>query len=483
MNWNDLKTYSKDELLSLVPEGFEFKTDPWVHQVAAFIATIANDGFLNALDLGTGKTKVAIDYCRYLKQESGKMRALVLCLNSAVENVRDEVYIHSNLEAVCLRGSKAEKFKLLKADTNFFIINYEGLRAMLTMKVPSNIEGKNKQVINQKDFNIFMKDGRFNTMIIDESHLIKSPGSLNYKITKKIASKTQNRVLLTGTPFGNTLLDLWAQYFIIDFGETFDTSFTRFKNAYFKDKGYFGPKWVVTEDGEKVIKGKMFSKAIRYREDEVDDLPEKVFRTVKYTLTPQQKVAYSAAKDSMEENVGSSRYHEYRRISSGFEKDGNKFKSNPKLDLLWDIIGDVVKDHKIVIFTEYIVSHEIISKMLKKKKIKFCHLSGKTKNNHEQVVKFQTDSSYRVMVSNMKSGSASINLFAATYCIHYELGGSVIEYKQSLKRIHRGGQQFRCFFYALLGTGTVEVSMHRNLEAGVDSFSRIVDEEDFIDGK
>ena len=503
MNWNHLKKYSKDELLSLVPEGFEFKTPPWTHQIAAFIATIANDGFLCALDLGTGKTKVSIDYCKYLEQELGSMRALVLCLHSAVENIRDEVNIHSDMSAVCLRGSKKDKFQLIKEDANFFIINYEGLRAMLTMKVESSREPitdkngdmeldedgeivykiKNKQVVNQKDFNIFMSTGRFNTLVIDESHLLKNIHSLNFIITKKISAKTQNKVLLTGTPFGNTLLDIWAQYFVMDFGKTFDTSFTRFKNAYFKDKGYFGPKWVVTENGEKIIKEKMFTRAIRYKEDEVDDLPEKVFRTLKYSLTPEQRKAYSAAKESMEENVGSSRYHEYRRISSGFQKDEKKFKKNPKLDLLWDLIEGVVEDHKIVIFTEYIVSHEIITKLLKKKKIKFCHLSGKTKKNHEQITTFQTDSSYRVMVANMKSGSASINLFAATYCIHYELGGSVIEYKQSLKRIHRGGQLYRCFLYVLLGTGKVEVGMSNNLKNGVDAFSRIVDEDDFIDGK
>ena len=51
--------------MDLVPSGFTFKTDPWKHQIASFLAAIANDGFLLALDLGTGKTKVAVDSCRY----------------------------------------------------------------------------------------------------------------------------------------------------------------------------------------------------------------------------------------------------------------------------------------------------------------------------------------------------------------------------------------------------------------------------------
>ena len=482
MNWNSLKEYSRDDLESLVPNDFSFHTEPWTHQIAAFIAAIANDGFLCALDLGTGKTKVAIDYCRYLDNGTGRLRALVICLNAAVENFADEVGIHSSMRAVCLRGSKEDKFRLLESEANFFIINYEGLRAMLTMLVPSRKEGKNKQVINQKDFNIFMKIGNFRALVIDESHLVKSQSSLNFAISKKIARSTVNRLLLTGTPFGNTLLDVWAQYYLIDFGETFDTSSTRFKNAYFINKGHFGPKWIVTESGEKKIKEKLFTKAIRYREDEVDDLPEKVFRVCKFILTTEQRSAYEIAGES-ESEVGSKRYHEFRNIASGFTKEEGEFKKNPKMDLLVEIIEEVVESHKVVIFTEYIKSQEMITKMLKKKKIKFNHLSGKTKDSHEQNILFQNDPSYRVMVANIKSGGASINLFAATYCIHYELGGSVISHKQSLKRIHRGGQTQRCFFYSLLGKGTVEIGMYRNLESGVDSFSRIVDEDRFLNGE
>lgn len=478
MNWNDLKKYSREELMSLVPDGFEFQTHPWTHQIASFIAAIANDSFLCALDLGTGKTKVAIDYCRYIDDNRRKVRAIVICLKAGVENFRDEVQIHSDLSAVCLKGSKTDKFDLMQVPANFFIINYEGLRAMLSMKVPSKVSNKNKLVIDQTAFNRFLKYGKFNVLIIDESHLIKTPNTLNFRMARKIAKSVNSRLLLTGTPFGNTLLDVWAQYFVLDGGKTFDTSFTRFKNAYFVDKGYFGPVWKVTNKGEETIRNKMFQMAIRYREDEVDDLPEKVFRVVKFSLSAKQRDEYDEARDSSDGEIGSGRYHKYRKIASGVG-----FKKNPKLEMLWEIIEGILDKHKVVIFTEYIDSHDMLMKFFKKKKIKCCHLSGKTKNAHEQYTTFQKDPSYRIMVANTKSGSASINLFAATYCFHYELGGSVINYKQGIKRIHRGGQTQRCFFYTLLARGTVEVGMHRNLSNDVDAFTRIVDRGDFIDGK
>ena len=79
------------------------------------------------------------------------------------------------------------------------------------------------------------------------------------------------------------------------------------------------------------------------------------------------------------------------------------------------------------------------------------------------------------MVANIKSGGSSIDLTAATYCIFFELGGSVILHKQALKRIHRGGQMEKCFFYYLLGKGTVEVNVYKDLQNGVDAFAKIVD--------
>ena len=88
--WNDLKLFNRDELLELVPKGFKFKTAPWTHQVAAFIACISSPGFLCCLDLGVGKTKVAIDVCRYLDFLDGskkKIKVLYLCLNTAVEKM------------------------------------------------------------------------------------------------------------------------------------------------------------------------------------------------------------------------------------------------------------------------------------------------------------------------------------------------------------------------------------------------------------
>ena len=493
-NWNDLKIFSREELLEMVPEGFTFKTSPWSHQVAAFLATISNKGFLDALDLGTGKSKVSIDVCRYLDFLNGNkkgIRVLFICLNTAVEKMKDEVETHSDLSAVCVRGNKAEKWKLFNKEFNFYIINYEGLRSLLTDRVKKGTKvtyddktlkekrkDKLKDEINWKYVNRLLSK-KFDVLIIDESHKIKTPKSLIFRVVKAISKKVTNRVLLTGTPFGNTLLDVWSQYFIVDQGDTFYPSFSLFKAAHFVDKGYWGPLWKATPKGKKFIEENLYSKALRYQEKECNDLPPKVFRVLNYKLSKQQREAYNGIIDDKLDELTiniKSKALALKEIASGFiAAEDYLFKKNPKLELLWDIIENIYEEYKAVIFVERTISRKIIEKMLKKKKIKFRSLSGETKDKYHEYSTFQKDSESRVMVANIKSGGASIDLTAASYCIHYESGGSVINYKQSLKRIHRGGQDKRCFFYSLIGTNTVEVSTYRDLQNNVDAFDSIVD--------
>jgi len=496
INWNDIKKIPREELLEMVPEWFKFKTNPWTHQIAAFLANISNPGFLDALDLGTGKTKVSIDTVRYYARNNKKIRVLFICLNTAVEKMRDEVKTHSELSAICVRGTTKEKWKIFNRKKNFYIINYEGLRAMLTERV---VIGKTKDG-KQKRTDILNADAikkliskKFDVLILDESHKIKNHKSLTFGIISVLRKAIDKRILLTGTPFGNTLLDIWSQYLIIDDGDTFGRNYTFFRNKYFENRAFVMrirgiermiPNWKPTDEGIKFITDHLYTKAIRYEESEVEDLPPKVFRVLEYDLSKKQKEEYQKLYSNLEESELTkditNKAMGFRQISSGFIKSSDYvFKENPKLELLMDIIETVMDEHKVVVFTDFTKSRKIIEKELNKKKIKFCSISGETKDKYSQQVTFQNDPSYRVMVAQIRSGGTSIDLFAATYCVHFEICRSVIEYKQSIKRIHRGGQTQRCYFYNLIGNNTIEVNIHKDIENGVDAFSRIADGKDF----
>jgi len=178
---------------------------------------------------------------------------------------------------------------------------------------------------------------RFNVLILDESHTIKSTDSLIFKISKELSRGIGNRILLTGTPFGNTLIDIWSQYYIIDFGETFYHTFYLFRNTYFEDKGYWGPLWKPTKSGKKKITEKLYTRAIRYKESECEQLPPKVFRKLEYNLSKEQRKDYTSLLEDSQDGLLKEikvKAIALREIASGFIGSDYTYKNNPKLELL-----------------------------------------------------------------------------------------------------------------------------------------------------
>jgi SNF2 family DNA or RNA helicase len=486
MNYFDLKKLSRKQLLEMVPNGFKFKLPPWDHQLAAFIAAISEDGFNVWLDLGTGKTKVAIDAVRFIEFCLGRpVRALVICLASAVGNWLDEIKLNSDMDCIAVRpdGSfgetKEQRFRCMEGK-GFFVANYESLQHMLTVRKPSRIKivkGQEKVINKMAHDPTAMRrlmDLGFDALIVDEAHKIKSIDTLNYKIAARIAVDVGVRILLTGTPYGKSLLGIWSQYYIVDYGSTYGSRFTEFRSKYFVDRGYFGPDWKVTRDGRKAIESKLFTKAIRYNEAEIKDMPPKVYRVIGFNLSSEQRKAYDDASNKEGEFTfleNSSMI--YRQICSGIIVSTNYlFKSNPKLKLLNDLVESVVDEHKIVIFHQFILESKIIIEMLKKLKVLYCVLNGSTKDKYAEYKKFEKEDKFRVMVAHPLSGGASINLNVARYCIFFSNDHSPINRSQCEKRIHRGEIKDSRFYYDLLANNTVEVSMHAALKRNLDLFSK-----------
>lgn len=491
MNWNDLKFLPKKDLVRLIPGNFEFFTSPWTHQIAFFLAAIANyrdsgDGFIGALDMGTGKTKVAIDLYRYFESK----RALVVCLNSAVENWVDEVHRHSGPHKVyCLRGSVEDKWGIMDAHPEgMFIINFEGLRALVARRkeVAADFKGKHTEV--DKSCITKLLGYGFDMLVIDESHKVKSHASLNFKILSRLAAYIPKRILLTGTPFGNSLLDVWAQYYLADKGKCFGDSFSRYRFAYFEDKNANSkwknyPEWVAKPGSEDVLRERLFAKAIRYTEDEVGELPEKVYRTLRFALSKEQRQVYDEAVDGILKMAGhmsplklANKAMVLRQICSGFIKvNDSAFRTNPKLDVLWDLLDGTIENHKVVIFHEFIKEGLMIEGLLHEHKVKYNSLNSSVKDKHREYTQFQEDARCRVMVAHPLSGGSSINLYAASYCVFFSNGYKVIDRLQCEKRVHRAGQQSsHVFYYDLIATGTIETSIQKRLSGKIDVFSGIM---------
>jgi SNF2 family DNA or RNA helicase len=169
----------------------------------------------------------------------------------------------------------------------------------------------------------------------------------------------------------------------------------------------------------------------------------------------------------------------FRQICGGFIKaTGEVFKDNPKIDALRDIVEIATDSSKIVIFHQFIQEGLLIENLLKKMKIKYSYLNGRTKNHHEQIKAFQKDDSVLAMVAHPKSGGSSIDLVEAEYCTFFSNISEPIERMQCEKRIHRGGQTAkRVYYYDILMNASVDITIYRNLRNEVNYIDRVVDGE------
>lgn len=483
-NYNELKLLRPEDWWDMIPKGFKFHTTPWKHQVLATACNMANDSFLQALDMGTGKTKIIIDSLRYYKSINKPVRGLVVCLNSAVENWVEEFETHSTeIRSITIKeGCRKQRIRdLMETPADMRVISFEALRSLCCKREPDigqlTPKGKQKyrEVIDRKFINSLISALRPTAIVIDESHKVKNFKAKIFGVLKYISAKTPHRYLLTGTPFHN-LLDVWAQYYLLDFGETFGTSFWSFKKTYFEEKTeyYYGApvsNWEITDEGKANIERLMWRRAIRFTEDECQDLPPKVFIKKEYQLTKEQWKWYeNVIKGDTEGKLMAK-----RQICSGFlYREGKIFKDNPKLEMLADLLGIIVEKDKAVIFHEFIEEARMIEDLLKRAKIKSISLNGRQKNNFNNSKKFQTEESIRVCIAHPLSGGASINLHRARYCINFSNGYSVIDWKQKIKRIHRGEIKRKRIYYDLVGKGTVEVGMYWGLRNEINVFDSVM---------
>lgn len=481
-----VKKISKEEFeKEWIPKTFKPKLKPFKHQMAGIVLGTLHDNFLYFMDMGLGKTLIILSVLSIRKKEWKKV--LVLSPNaSTVATFGEEIEKHSDFSFIELMGTREERWEMLRnTNAQFNIINYTGLLTILTDSV------KGKWVINKDKLKEFIS--YFDVLIIDEIHLVKNYKSLTFKILKPISENCKLKYGLTGTPLNNNPIDLWSQFYLIDNGETLGNNIMLFREAYFDTKQNFWRgrnnhpiiTYTLKKELESNLHERISNKSIRYEEHEANDLPDKTFIKIPYELSEEARELYVDVQSSVNiEDIGSisSSFIKERMICSGFLSFENAqgikrdlvLSSNPKLDLLVDLIENTQKDSKIVVFLDFIKSGELVYERLRKEKIKSLRLFGGTKDKKEVKNDF-INKDYKVLIANTKSGGTGLNLQAASYVMYYELPLSSIDYTQSYKRVHRTGQSKNVFIYSLIAKNSVEEKVEKYLSLGKDIFSAIIE--------
>lgn len=447
----------------------------WKHQqvgIERFCQAGGCFGFF--FDVGTGKSRTAIESIRYLYNLEQKLvPTLIISPLITLENWKREILKFSKTQErdiVILHGSADKKKKLianlLKNPNKIIIMNWEALLSdyiydYFTKNIPTILVG-------------------------DELHYIKNHSSKRTKLALKLSKLVRYKIGLTGTPVLNSSEDLWSQLFFLDNGKRLGDKFHWFKAKYFYDKNagmpshvHF-PDWVPHKDSNEKIKELISDISMSVKKADCLDLPPLVREEVYVELGPDQTRAYKQMRDDFVTyvsdaacvaNLAITKALRLQQILSGYMPlDSGEvvhFSSNPRMAALSELLTQYSGNHKIIVWAAFRENHKSIAKLCESLKIKYVMLTGEqSKIEKDQTMElFENDPQVRVCIGNQSVG-IGVNLVSSSISVYYSKGFNLAHDIQSEARNYRAGSERHESItrYDLVSIGTIDEQVNQALK-------------------
>lgn len=441
---------------------YTYRTTPYEHQRNALIKGAKELNFAYFLEMGTGKTKVAIDNVAYLYQEKLINTAIVIAPNSVYKNWIKEIETHSPISDYTMFIWKDD----VKINYQIDKLNY----------VLMNIEALSHKSGFEFLLKLVMDTGQKAMMIIDESTTIKNDKAKRSKNICKLSPHVKYKRILTGSPVTKSPLDLYQQCAFLSKDLLGYPSFVAFRARYAVMKQInMGPNRVIlipqyyTNLDELEAKIKKFS--FRVRKVDCLDLPEKIYQQRYVNLTKEQVKVYEElrkyARSVIEDKEVSfanklTEILKLHQVCNGYLKtdDGEivPFDNDPKLEELLSIIEE--SDGKFIIWANYIHNIKTIVKTLRKEygdeSVVSIYGEITTENRKKAVEEFQGNDKVRFFVGNPSTGGYGLTLTAASYVVYYSNNYNLEIREQSEDRAHRIGQTKSVTYIDLIIDKTID---------------------------
>lgn len=314
----------------------------------------------------------------------------------------------------------------------------------------------------------FLKEFKFNYIILDESQAIKNPLSLRYKAAFLL--KGAHKLTLTGTPIENSTFDLYAQMNFVNPG--FFGPVDSFKEMYSKAIDKEG-NIEVSKELNKLITPFVLR---RTKEQVAKDLPEKTENILFCEMGEEQRKVYDAFRNKYrnqllgrieKEGLGKAKIYvleglmKLRQIcdSPAILSDEEDYgKESVKIEELVRHINEKTSNHKILVFSQFVRMLKLIKEELIRDNIDFEYLDGQSskRQREDSVNRFQENPECRVFLISLKAGGTGLNLTAADYVYIVDPWWNPAVENQAIDRTHRIGQGKKVFAYRMICKNTVE---------------------------
>lgn len=165
--------------------------------------------------------------------------------------------------------------KALGWETQIEIVNYEGLAKLKTITK------------------------RWDMLVLDESTWIKTWSAARSKNLRALLPSIPKRMILTGTPAANSLLDLYPQIYALDQGKALGKNVTAFRKEYGALGGYPYPKWSMREAKIEQLNAAIAPLVLRMQAEDHLDMPRLVHNDIWCELEPSEQRAYAKFREEL----------------------------------------------------------------------------------------------------------------------------------------------------------------------------------------
>ena len=458
---------------------YKFKSKPYKHQFDVWLRSRDEENFALFMEMGTGKSKVAIDTFAYLYDE-GKIDSVLLIAPKGVYRNWIDREIPKHLPDHIRYTSAvwtAAKSKTKICELNCLLKGGYDLR-ILVMNVEAFSTGGGKAYASK-----FVNSGKC-FITVDESTTIKNHSASRTKAILSIGLQAKYRRILSGLPVTNSPMDLYSQCKFLDEYLLGYSSYYSFRNRYaITQKMNLGGRGFTKVVGYQRLNEletliKPFSE--RTRKVECLDLPDKVYETVHVHMPKEQQKHYDTMRQQaiavLEEGECApvnvlSQLIRLHQIACGHVvvEDGTIIRtSNFRLNILTDIIEDLPNNSKVIIWATYRDDIRVIVEELQdlygKKSVVEYHGGIKDTARTNAIESFQEiNNDVRFFVGNPQTGGMGITLTASSTVIYYSNTYNLEDRIQSEDRAHRIGQTNKVTYIDLICPNTVDEKIVNSL--------------------
>ncbi|MDB6055207.1 MAG: helicase c-terminal, partial [Verrucomicrobiales bacterium] len=440
-----------------LPSAITAELRPYQLEGFHFLAYLSANSFGGILadDMGLGKTVQTLAWIAWLLQNppevpqpisskkngsSATKCTLIVCPKSVMDNWKAETERFApSLRTKMWSGSELAKLPARLGDADLHVINYSQLRSI----------GEELASIH------------WMAIILDEGQYIKNPTSLTALLARKL--KADHRLILSGTPIENRLMDLWS---LMEFALP----------GILGNRAAFGRLYGQKEDmfARKRLAARVRPFLLRRTKSQVaKDLPDRIEEDLFCEMEGYQLKLYKAELKHAQQillnikthkQLAKQRFHfltsllRLRQICCHpalYKPSPNA--TSAKLEALTEQLEPLVEEgQKILIFSQFVEMLDIIQKELDERKWPYYKLIGATENRGELVKQFQATEGPCIFLISLKAGGSGLNLTAASYVILFDPWWNPAVENQAIDRTHRIGQLNKVIAYRLLIKNSIE---------------------------